>query len=353
MSALPQHLLPPASCREGRVSRCEIFLEPDVVVTVSVIEVRMLLITGASGRIAQRAATLLAQRKLGLRLMTRTPEQAPKLDGAEVVRGDFAVPATLDDAFAGVSAALLVSGSGKPGERARLHRNAFEAAARARVKHVVYLSLQGGSPTSKYPFSRDHSLSEQYLAATGLPHTVLRNAFYLDMFLNKFDDEGVMCGPANETRGAFVSREDAARTAAAVLADPPGGTHDVTGLEALSLADVAVRFSALIGRQLHYQPESVACARKRLSKLEPEQRYLRSKMQVSDAEGYKFGGNHRPHCQCPICAQRGGRHASNCACPHCGQFGGEHREHCHCPLCHRPPGQHALKCECPDCGATG
>ena len=259
-----------ASCREGRVSRCEIFLEPDIVVTVSVIEVRMLLITGASGRIAQRAATLLAQRKLGLRLMTRTPEQAPKLDGAEVVRGDFAVPATLDDAFAGVSAALVVSGSGKPGERARLHRNAFEAAARARVKHVVYLSLQGASPTSKYPFSRDHSLSEQYLAATGLPHTVLRNAFYLDMFLNKFDDEGVMCGPANETRGAFVSREDAARTAAAVLADPPGGTHDVTGLEALSLADVAVRFSALIGRQLHYQPESVACARKRLSKMEPD-----------------------------------------------------------------------------------
>jgi uncharacterized protein YbjT (DUF2867 family) len=136
------------------------------------------------------------------------------------------------------------------------------------VGHVVYLSLQGASPRSKYLYSRDHSLSEQYLAATGLPYTVLRNAFYLDMFLEKFDVEGVMRGPANETRGAFVSREDAARTAAAVLANPPGGTHDVTGPEALSLAEVARRFSALTGRQLRYQSESGESGRERLRKRE-------------------------------------------------------------------------------------
>jgi NAD(P)H dehydrogenase (quinone) len=138
------------------------------------------------------------------------------------------------------------------------------------VKHVVYLSLQGASPSSKYPYSRDHARSEQYLAATGIAYTVLRNAFYLDMFLDKFDSDGLMSGPANETRGAFVSREDAARTAVAVLTDPPAGTHDVTGPEALSLADVARRVSAMIGRPLRYQPESVACARERLSKREPD-----------------------------------------------------------------------------------
>ena len=89
------------------------------------------------------------------------------------------------------------------------------------------------------------------------------------MFLERFDADGVMRGPANETRGAFVSREDAAQTAAGVLADPPGGTHDVTGPEALSLAEVARRFSAMTGRQLRYQPESTQSARARLSKREP------------------------------------------------------------------------------------
>src|ERR1700690_26423 len=100
-----------------------------------------ILITGASGRIARRTAQLLASQGCRLRLMTRHPLRAPTLPGAEIVRGDFAEPPTLQDAFEGIAAALVVSASGEPGQRARLHRNAFEAAARARVGHVVYLSL--------------------------------------------------------------------------------------------------------------------------------------------------------------------------------------------------------------------
>jgi NAD(P)H dehydrogenase (quinone) len=255
-----------ACCGKERFTIRQIFCQSSIVKMVLIIEVHMLLITGASGHIGRRVAELLAQKEYRLRLMTRNPETAQKLEGAEVVRGDFAEPATLDGAFAGVSAALVVSGSGHPGERAKLHRNAFEAAARAHVKHVVYLSLQGASPTSKYPFSRDHFQSEQYLAATGVPHTVLRDAFYMDMFLNKFDADGVMRGPANEARGAFISREDAARTAAAVLVHSPGGTHDVTGPEKLSLAEVAHYLSDITGRQLRYQPEAASATRERLSK---------------------------------------------------------------------------------------
>jgi NAD(P)H dehydrogenase (quinone) len=192
----------------------------------------------------------------------------PELAGAETVRGDFAEPATLQAAFAGISAALVVSASGEPGERARLHRNAFQAAAHARVGHVVYLSLQGAAADSKYPYSRDHSLSEQFLFAVGLPCTVLRNAFYMDMFLEKFDAGGVIRGPARQGCGAFVSREDVARTAAAALLKQTGGTYDVTGPEALSVAGIAGRLSPLVGRQLRYEDESPTAARERLGRVE-------------------------------------------------------------------------------------
>ena len=229
----------------------------------------MILITGSSGRVARRTAELLARDGHSLRLMTRTPQRAPKLPDAETVHGDFADPATLQAAFAGVSAALVVSASGEPGERARLHQNAFQAAARARVGHVVYLSLQGAAADSKYPFSRDHYLSEQYLFAAGRSCTVLRNAFYLDMFLEKFDADGVLRGPAQQGRGAFVSREDVALTAAAALRKQPGGIHDVTGPETLSVAGIASRLSTLVGRQLRYENESADAARERLSRLEP------------------------------------------------------------------------------------
>jgi NAD(P)H dehydrogenase (quinone) len=228
----------------------------------------MILITGASGRVARRAAELLGRSGHRLRLMTRSPQCAPKLADAETVRGDFAEPATLEEAFAGVTTALVVSGSGQPGERARLHSHAFQSAAQARVRHVVYLSLQGAAPDSKYPFSRDHYLSEKYLLATGLPCTVLRNAFYMDMFLEKFDAGGVVRGPAGQGRGAFVSREDVARTAAAALLNPPGGIHDVTGPEALSVADVARRLSPLVRRELRYAEEPADVTRARLSQRE-------------------------------------------------------------------------------------
>ena len=226
-----------------------------------------MLITGASGRVARRAAELLAIEGRALRLMTRTPERVPRLARAEVVYGDFAEPASLDVAFAGVTTALVVSGSAEPGKRALLHRNAFEAAERARVQHVVYLSLQGSSPESKYPYSRDHALSEQYLAATGLPFTVLRNAFYMDMFLDMFDATGVIRGPAKQGRGAFVSREDCARVATAVLSAPPGGIYDVTGPQALSLTDVARSLSVIAGRNLHYEDESIKAGREWRTKL--------------------------------------------------------------------------------------
>ena len=229
----------------------------------------MILITGASGRVARRTAELLARNGNRLRLMTRSPQRAPKLPEAEILRGDFAEPETLKRAFEGVGTALVVSASGKPGERALLHRNAFQAAALAGVSHIVYLSLQGAAPDSKYPFSRDHYLSEQYLFASGLPCTVLRNSFYMDMFLEKFDVGGVVRGPAGQGRGAFVSRADVARMAAAALQKPPGGIHEVTGPEAVSVADIAGRLSAIAGRQLRYEDEPAEAARERLSRLEP------------------------------------------------------------------------------------
>jgi uncharacterized protein YbjT (DUF2867 family) len=89
------------------------------------------------------------------------------------------------------------------------------------------------------------------------------------MFLDKFDSQGVVRGNAQQGCGAFVSREDVARTAAAVLRNPPSGIYDVTGPEALSVADIARQLSTLVGRQLRYEEESIDTARARLSKLEP------------------------------------------------------------------------------------
>jgi NAD(P)H dehydrogenase (quinone) len=219
----------------------------------------MILITGATGAVGGSVARLLADEGQQLRLLVRDRTRAPDLPDAEAVTGDYADPASLDRAFAGVHTAFVVSGYAEPMVRARLHRNAFAAAARARVGHVVYLSFQGAAPNSRFPMSRDHHQSERYLKESGVPYTALRDNLYLDLVPEMFGQDGVVRGPAGQGATAFVAREDAARVAAAVLASPPevSGTYDVTGPEALTLAETAARLSALVGRELRYQEESV------------------------------------------------------------------------------------------------
>jgi len=224
----------------------------------------MILITGASGHVGRRVSELLSQQDAKLRLMSRTPGKVPKIAGAEVVAGDFQNLDGLKRAFAAVEKALVISGKAEPGERARLHKNAFEAAASARVKQIVYLSLKGASTNSLYPYCRDHFESEQFLAATGIPYTALRGAFYMDMLFGKFDSHGVVRGPAGNGRGAFIAREDTARAAAAALLARPAGRVEVTGRQEMGLDDIACRLSEITGRTLRYEDEAPDATANRL-----------------------------------------------------------------------------------------
>jgi NAD(P)H dehydrogenase (quinone) len=224
-----------------------------------------ILVTGASGHIGQRAAELLAQQNIRLRLMSRTPQKAPRLADAEIVAGDFQDQASLARAFDRIGTALIISAKAPPGERARLHKNAFQVAAKAGVQHIVYTSLKGVSPHSVYPYCRDHYQSEQFLAAAGIPFTALRSAFYLDMFFGKYDAQGILRGPANCGRGAFIAREDTARAAAAAVLERPGGAIEVTGRELLTLDDVSCRLAEITGRPLRFENESREGMAKRLS----------------------------------------------------------------------------------------
>lgn len=223
----------------------------------------MILVTGAGGQVGRQIAELLAKRGAAVRRMARDPSRLPTLSGTEVAKADYANARELDAAFAGIETAFIVSGSAPEGVRAGLHGNAIDAAVRQGVKHVVYLSFQGASPLSKFPMGRDHFLTEQHLAACGISHTALRDNLYLDALVEMFDSDGVVRGPAGAGPAAWVSREDVAELAAAILLDPSlgGGSLDVSGPEAFGFAEGAERLSKLAGRRLRYVDETLDEAR--------------------------------------------------------------------------------------------
>ena len=221
--------------------------------------VSLIAVTGSTGALGGRVARRLADRGLQQRLVVRDVARAPTLDGAEAaVAAGYHDHAGMVAALRGASTLFLVSGR-ESATRVDEHRTAVDAAAEAGVGHVVYTSFLGAAHDATFTLARHHAATEEHLRASGMRTTFLRNTMYLDFVPFFASADGVIAGPAGDGRAAFVSRDDVADVAAAVLADPAahdGATYDVTGDERLSLAEAAEVLTEETGRPVTYVDET-------------------------------------------------------------------------------------------------
>lgn len=218
-----------------------------------------IVVTGATGRLGGRVARLLADRGVPQRLAVRSPERAPQLPGADVLRCDYADGDLVRSALAGAETVLMVSGSETP-DRVDQHRTFIDAAADAGVDRLVYVSFYGASPTATFTLARDHWATEEHLRASGLATVMLRDCFYLDFLPELVEADGVIRGPAGQGRVAAVAQDDIAEAAAAILAAPQGhdgATYDLTGPEALTLDEAAGVIARRTGRPVTFHDQSL------------------------------------------------------------------------------------------------
>jgi uncharacterized protein YbjT (DUF2867 family) len=201
-----------------------------------------------------------------VRLVVRDAARAPRLPGAAITEfpGGYADGEGFRDALAGVHTLYLVSAA-EAEDRLQQHLTAVEAAAAAGVQRIVYTSFLGaGRPDPVFTLVRHHHATEQAIAATGLRWTALRHSMYADFvpfFAVPEGDGAVIAAPAGDGRVSFVSRDDCADVGAAVLLDDSGALDgqalEVTGPEALSMADAAAVLSDVIGRPVRYENQTV------------------------------------------------------------------------------------------------
>lgn len=218
-------------------------------------------VTGASGRVGGRVARRLADRGMKTRLLGRDPARLPDLPGAvKAPPAPYGDGEAMRRALDGTDTLFLVSAHESP-DRIQEHRAAIDAALAAGVGRIVYLSFLGAAPQATFTFARDHWHTERYIEARDVPHTFLRDSWYLGGFAAMTGEDGVIRGPAGNGRVAAVAHEDIADVAAAVLigdGEHDGVTYDVTGEEALTLAEVADELSRAAGRAVTYVPETRA-----------------------------------------------------------------------------------------------
>ncbi|KAG9185441.1 hypothetical protein G6011_07985 [Alternaria panax] len=216
-------------------------------------------VTGATGGVGGLVARGLAARQLPQRLLVRTPSKAPKLPHSEVRQFSYSDHAAASTALKGVHTLFMVSAS-ESAERLDQHRSFVDAAVEAGVQHVVYTSFMGAAPDAVFTLARDHYVTEEYIKASGMRWTFLRDNLYIDFMESLVGADGVIRGPSGSGRVSIVAREDVARLAAAVLADPDqhaGISYDVTGREALSISDVAATISKIRTRDVRFHDETI------------------------------------------------------------------------------------------------
>ncbi|AKU97772.1 hypothetical protein AKJ09_04436 [Labilithrix luteola] len=145
-----------------------------------------------------------------------------------------------------VETLFMVSASESP-DRVKDHFAFIDAAARAGVQRVVYLSFFGASPTATFTLARDHWQTEEHLRKSGMKFVVVRDNLYLDFLPLLVSPEGTIAGPAGNGLAAAVAQDDIADSIAAILRAPAthdGRTYELTGPEALTLDEIARVLSA-------------------------------------------------------------------------------------------------------------
>ena len=219
----------------------------------------MIVITGATGQLGSLIVASLLERVPAemVGVSVRDPGRAADLAerGVRVRRGDFSEPKSLADAFEGATQVLIVSANEIGGNAVDAHVAAIDAAHAAGAERILYTSHQGAGADSPFAPMRDHAATEEYLAATGMPFTSLRNGFYattVPFILGQALTTGEIVAPADGPV-SWTTHADLAEAAAIVLADPgrfDGPTPPLTALEAFDLEDVAEILSTLTGRTI-------------------------------------------------------------------------------------------------------
>ncbi|MGI5170305.1 NAD(P)H-binding protein [Spirillospora sp. CA-253888] len=208
------------------------------------------LVLGATGKTGRPVVDALVARDVRVRAASRNP--GPAAAGVEPVRFDWADRSTWEPALRDVDGLYIVGPYTVPDEPG-LVGDLLAAAPHA--DRAVLLSVLG---VDRLPDAIPMAAWEADVRASGKRWTVLRPNWFQQNFGEGFAallrDNGELALPAADAEVGFVDTRDIAEVAAAALTEGghAGGTHVITGPEALTHGQAVQTLGEAAGRGLRY-----------------------------------------------------------------------------------------------------
>ena len=216
----------------------------------------MILLTGATGRVGTAAAKALMQMGEPFKVMVRSPEKlAVSGPNMQVVTGDLANAAAVEEAVAGATRALIVLGNHP--DQATLERRFSEQAVSAGVRHLVKVSSMEASPEATAVLPKNHFETEQHIQRLGVEWTFLRPNYYMQnmlMYAASISRGSRFALPLGSAKTAMVDARDVGEVAAAVLTGEghAGQIYQLTGPALMDFHEAAGVMSQVLGRDIVY-----------------------------------------------------------------------------------------------------
>ena len=207
-----------------------------------------ILVTGGTGVLGRRVVDRLHSAGIEARILSH--RNVP-----ETVKGDLLTGEGLEPAVRNIDTIIHCATS--PFRKARDVDvvgtvRLIEAANRAGVGHLVYISIVGIDRAASYPYYRVKLDAERVIAGSPVPYTILRATQFYDLVLMALRFLGrlpVMPIPRGFLGQPIDAGEVADRMVELALSGPAGRVPDVGGPEVGTLAGAARTYLQVTGRR--------------------------------------------------------------------------------------------------------
>ncbi len=204
-----------------------------------------LLVTGGTGTLGRLVVPRLRKASFPVRVLSRRSREP--WDGIEFLIGDLATGEGLEAAVNGIGTIVHCAGTAKGDEDKA--RNLVRAASRARVQHLVYVSVVGaeripvvsGVDRTMFGYFAAKRAAENVIADSGLPWTTLRATQFHDLILTvarQLAKLPVMPVPAGFRFQPVDAGEVAVRLVELSLGEPSGLVPDIGGPRVYELTEL-------------------------------------------------------------------------------------------------------------------